>query len=110
LVVYLFTWSAVDKTAIQAGYNALRAKGHGPEAARVVAQLAQIARNGQKALGRNIHTQVNGRNLHSICPFGIVGAYYAYANLPAQELYQLGYFENHYLHFGTAAQRLSNVP
>jgi hypothetical protein len=107
MAAFSLTCSPIDQVAILGEINALRQKG--TEVCRVIAVLAQLAADGQKVMNQNHHTQVSGRDLHSICPYGTIGAYYAYDS-NAQSLYMLGYFENHLRHFADAAARLSNVP
>jgi hypothetical protein len=105
---YAMMWSQTDRMGIETEIR--RLGGQDPEVFRVLAYVAQIALDGSQVMNQNLHSVVNGKDLHSVCPFGKVGAYYTYASAPAMELYLLGCFENHYQHYGIAAARLANVP
>jgi hypothetical protein len=108
MAAFAMMWSDADKALIDAEIRQLGAQS--PEVYRVLAYVAQIAMDGPRTMNQNIHSTVNGMQLHSVCPFGQIGAYYAYASAPIMELYLLGCFVNHYQHYGTAAARLAHVP
>ena len=75
----------------------------------MLAYVAQIAIDGGKVVKQNFHSTVARKDLHSACPFGTVGVYYAYASGGATELYLLG-CANHYQFYFTATARLAHVP
>ena len=103
-------WSTSDKATIQAELAALRKGGHDEEIGRLMAYLAAVASDGGNAASRNVHMHVGKRSLHSACPFGIVGVFYAYDGPPTTEMYILGFCTNIYTYVATAAARLTNVP
>lgn len=105
---YTLTWSSADKGAIGAEMQAL--KSLEPELSRVMAFIAQVAKDGHTATTQNFHCAVNGRNLHSACPFGNIGIYYAYASLPATEIYILGLSVHYLAHYPNVVPRIANVP
>jgi hypothetical protein len=108
---YNISWSPIDKGAINAEMHALKNPATANELMRVMAYIAQIAKdNGKVATTHNYHTSVGGRNLHSACPFGAIGIYYAYSSMSPPEVYILGLSLNLYNHFPTVAARLVNVP
>lgn len=107
---YQLTWSRLDKADIMAELAWLRAHGHDEEIARVLAFMSALAKAGHHARDQNIHTNITGRPLHSACPFGTVGVFYAYQTPPTGHIYILAFCLDVYLYFPTAAARLSNVP
>jgi hypothetical protein len=105
---YNLMWSDADEATIDTEIKTLQ--GRGTDVNRVLAHLAHIAVRGSKDTSLNVHTVVKGRTIHCIGPIGNVGAYYTYASPPAKDVYLLGCFEDHLLHYPTAAARLNNVP
>jgi hypothetical protein len=100
-------WSNQDKASIASEIAVLQQQG--TDVNRVLAHVAQIAIDGTKVMQQNIHSSVNGKNIHAICPFGNVGAYYAYDS-GRTALYLLGCYATHLNHYGAAAARLAHVP
>ena len=105
---FVLTWSNADKAAIDAEIRSFSLEG--TEICRVLAYLVQIALDGATVMNQNLHSIVNGKDLHAVCPFGTIGAYYTYASAPAAEMYLLGCFSKHYQHSAIATARLVNVP
>jgi len=107
---YRLMWHALDKANIRAELASLRDDGWDEEVSRVLAYMNSIAGDGPNARSQNIHMQVAGRNLHSVCPFGTVGVFYAYESPPTTQIYILAFCVDVFLNVGTAAARLNNVP
>ena len=88
---YGLMWTARDKAAIKAELDALRTLGHDGEIGRLMAYLASVASYGASAVSQNVHMHVGRQILHSACPFGTVGVFYAYDGPPTKDIYILAF-------------------
>jgi hypothetical protein len=109
-MAYGLMWTARDKAAIKAELDALRTLGHDGEIGRLMAYLASVASYGASAVSQNVHMHVGRQILHSACPFGTVGVFYAYDGPPTKDIYILAFCTNVFTYVGTAAARITNIP
>ena len=107
---YGLMWTARDKAAIKAELDALRTLGHDGEIGRLMAYLASVASYGASAVSQSVHMHVGRQILHSACPFGTVGVFYAYDGPPTKDIYILAFCTNVFTYVGTAAARITNIP
>src|ERR1700734_3025773 len=103
-------WSTIDKADIQDEIDTLYARGRDEDVGRVLARLMDLAERGSSAYAENIHTTLEGRNLHCVKrPDSNLGVFYTYARSPTRVLYILAFCEDVYRAFPTAAARMKNV-
>jgi len=107
---YGLMWADADSAAIEAELDAFERAGHDVENSRLMSFLSDLAGEGARAKSRNVHMHVGSRTLHSACPFGIVGVFYAYDGPPTKDIYILGFCTDVFKYVATAASRLTNVP